>query len=45
MDVTLKGIMQYFGMSPSDFTREWKNLTAKDKEEIKAGLANDSLTY
>lgn len=43
--VTLKTIMAFFGMTPSEMTKEWKRLTDKDKTDIKSGLENGSLTY
>ena len=44
-EITLKDIMAYFGMSPSEMTREWKQLTDQDKAQIKAGLSDGSFTY
>lgn len=45
MEPTLKNLMSFFGMTVQQFTREWKMLTPEDKEQIKSGLANNSLTY
>lgn len=42
---TLKEIMAFFGMAPSEMTKEWKSLTDKDKEQIKNGIGDGSLTY
>lgn len=44
-EVTLKTIMAYFGMSPKEMSREWKEMSLKDKADIKNGLQNGSLTY
>lgn len=35
----------FFGMSSGDFAREWKQLSAEDKAQIKGGIENGSLTY
>lgn len=43
--VTLKTIMAFFGMTPSEMSKEWKRLTDTDKAELKSGLENGSLTY
>lgn len=43
--VTLKDIMAFFGMAPKEMTKEWKALSDQDKEDIKSGLENGSLTY
>lgn len=43
--ISLKDIMAFFGMSPREMTKEWKALSDKDKEQIKSGLENGSLTY
>lgn len=43
--ITLKGIMEFFGMTSPQMTREWKQLSDQDKADIKAGLSNGTLTY
>jgi hypothetical protein len=45
MDVTLKDIMAFFGMSPKEMSREWKEMTDLDKADIKEGLGNGTLWY
>lgn len=44
-DVTLKQIMEFFGMNAAQFNKNWKELTPQDKAQIKAGIGNGSLTY
>lgn len=41
----LKEIRDYFGMKAADMIREWKELSEKDKEEIRTGIENGTLTY
>ena len=43
--LTLKDIMSFFDMKASDFMKEWKVMSPKDKEQIKMGLGNKSLNY
>lgn len=45
MAVTLKDIMQFFEMDSATFMKEWRGLSAQDKEQIKSGIENGSLTY
>lgn len=45
MAVTLKDIMQFFEMDSATFMKEWRGLSAQDKEQIKTGIENGSLTY
>jgi hypothetical protein len=44
---TLKVVREYFGMSVTEFRKEWtaEGLTESDKVEIRTGLANGTLTY
>lgn len=45
-EITLKGIKDYFGYSTLPaFSKDWKQLSDKDKEEIKKGLSDGTLTY
>lgn len=44
-DNILSQIRDFFGMSSADFAREYKALSTEDKEQIKAGIANGTLTY
>lgn len=41
----MAAVMKFFEMRPADFRREWAELTPQDKEQLKAGVANGSLTY
>lgn len=44
-DATLKEIMKALGMTPAEFTKEWKQLTDIDKMQLKAGIGNGSMNY
>jgi hypothetical protein len=44
-DATLKNVMAYFGIPTGIFSREWKELTDADKQQIKAGIGNGTETY
>ena len=44
-DNILAQIRDFFGMSSGDFAREYKALTPTDKAQIKAGIADGTLTY
>jgi hypothetical protein len=44
-EATIKDIMAFFGMTASQFSREWKLMTDTDKIQLKAGLTDGSLTY
>lgn len=41
----LKEIRDFFGMKASDMIREWKELSETDKEQIRTGIENGTLTY
>lgn len=41
----LKTIRDYFGIHSSDFLKEWKALTEQDREDIRSGFDNGSMTY
>lgn len=43
--VTIKDVMAYFDMSAATFAREWKKLSTEEKNQLKAGIANESLSY
>lgn len=45
MEPTLKNMMLFFEMTPAQFTKEWKELTPKDKQQIKEGLSSETYTY
>ena len=43
---TVKEVMEYFGYrSAAAFAVDWKKCTPTDKAQLKAGLADGSLTY
>lgn len=44
-DNVLAQVRDFFGMSSGDFAREWKQLSATDKAQIKAGVTDGSLSY
>lgn len=41
----LKECREFFGMPAGDFVREWKLLSQKDKDDIKKGIEDGTLTY
>jgi hypothetical protein len=44
--MSLKDIKEYFGYKTlKEFSEDWKLLNTTDKEEIRSGLENGSLTY
>lgn len=43
--VGLKDVMAFFGMTASEFQKEWRHMTTQDKADIRAGLTNGTLTY
>lgn len=38
-------VMRYFGMKVGEFRDEWAKLTEKDRDELKRGVTDGSLTY
>ena len=45
-EIALKGIKDFFGYATlADFSKDWKQLTEQDKEQIKTGLRDGTLTY
>jgi hypothetical protein len=46
-EATLKEVREFFGMSLPEFRAEWTQggLTADDKAQIRAGLADGTLSY
>lgn len=38
-------VMKYFGMKVTEFRAEWARLTDRDKEQLKRGVADGTLTY
>lgn len=48
MTVSIKDVMEYFGKGDGGlkgFQAEWKALTDKDKEQLKQGIGDGTLTY
>lgn len=41
----IQTVKEFFGMSAQQMVREWKMLSEEDKEQIREGLMNGSLTY
>lgn len=45
-EATLVQVKDYFGYaSLSAFSKDWKQLTEEDREQLKAGIGDGSLTY
>ena len=42
---TMLQVKEFFGMPTREFSTAWKALTDQDKEQLKAGIGNGSLTY
>lgn len=38
-------VMKFFGLKAAEFKPEWNELSDDAKAELKAGVANGSLTY
>lgn len=41
----MKEVMAYFGMKIGEFRNEWAKLSDTDKEQLKSGVIDGSLTY
>lgn len=44
-NATVKEVMAFFSMKPSEFTKEWRALSDQDKAALKAGIGDGSNTY
>jgi hypothetical protein len=45
-NASLSDIMHFFGYErAAEFTKEWKQLTADDQAQIKAGIGDGTFTY
>ena len=47
-EATLKQVAEFFrlpGESLTDFAKQWKELPEADKDQIKGGIGDGSLTY
>lgn len=43
--MSMVDVMKYFGLKPTEFRKEWAELSETDKEDLKKGVADGSLTY
>ncbi len=41
----MSAVMKFFNMKPSEFRKEWERLTEIDKEHLRSGVADGTLTY
>jgi hypothetical protein len=49
-DATLKAVRDFFNdsrrpLSLTEFKTDWANLSEQDREQLKAGIGNETLTY
>ena len=46
-EATLKDVREFFGMTVGQFRDEWtkQRLTDQDKQEIREGIGNGTMTY
>lgn len=42
---TTKRLMEFFGMTAKEFMKEWKELSVEDKNELRKGMEDGSLSY
>lgn len=42
---SLKDIAKYFNMTLSEFSKEWRALTDKDKADIRGGFDDGTMNY
>lgn len=45
MAESLKAVMAFFGMTAKEMVKEWKALTQEDRDQIRNGIEDGSLTY
>ena len=46
MATNVKDIMNYFGYKTAgEFMRDWKQLSDSEKEQLRSGIENGTLTY
>lgn len=38
-------VMKFFRMKPQEFRKDWAELSPQDKEDLKSGIENGTLTY
>jgi hypothetical protein len=41
----MTAVMKFFGLKPTGFRAEWQELSEQDKNDLKNGVADGSLTY
>lgn len=44
-EATLKQVREFFGLSVSEMTQAWKELSDKDKSDLKKGIGDGTLNY
>lgn len=42
---TIKQIKDYFGLESAEMSKAWRELSDKDKADLKNGIGNGTLTY
>lgn len=42
---TVKEVMAFFDIKAAQFMKEWKELSAEAKEQLKEGIGNGTFTY
>lgn len=42
---SLKQVRDFFGIEGKDMVAEWRTLSEKDKEQLRAGIGDGTLTY
>lgn len=45
MAATMVDVMKWFDMRPAEFKKEWARLTDRDKDDLKKGIGDSTLTY
>lgn len=41
----IKEVKEFFELPPSEFMKEWKALSPEDKEDLRKGIHDGTLTY
>lgn len=44
-EASIAEVRNYFGMPTGEFATEWKQLSDKDKKDLKQGIGNGTLNY
>lgn len=45
MAASMVDVMKYFDLKPGEFRKEWAALSDSDKEDLKRGIGDGTLTY